>query len=74
MGSFENYPESNEDQCVEPVDDDSKVCGYKYDPSSSSCNGRKYEIETFTDEGAADAAGAAIVHKGGTFKRERHGM
>jgi len=64
MGSFEKYPESNEDQCVEPVDDDSKVCGYKYDPSSSSCDGRKYEIETFTDEAEADAAGAAIVHKG----------
>lgn len=59
------YPEADGDQCVSAEDDDSMVCGYVYDSSSTTCKERKYEIQTFATADEATMTGAAIVHQGG---------
>jgi len=58
------YPEADGDQCVSAEDDDSMVCGYVYDSSSTTCKERKYEIQTFATADEATMTGAAIVHQG----------
>jgi len=58
------YPDADKDQCVSADDDDSMVCGYVYDSSSTTCEGRKYEIQTFATADEATMTGATIVHQG----------
>jgi len=64
MDTIPSYTEAESDQCVTPDDDDSMVCGYVYDSSSTTCEGRNYEIQTFPTAGDATIASAAIVHQG----------
>mmetsp|Transcript_7875 Transcript_7875/g.16230 ORF Transcript_7875/g.16230 Transcript_7875/m.16230 type:complete len:361 (-) Transcript_7875:1366-2448(-) len=59
-----NYPESGDPQCFAPDDGTSTVCGYVYDPSSTTCEGRKYIIQNFDSTNDAMMANAAIVHEG----------
>jgi hypothetical protein len=69
MDTIPSYTEAESDQCVTPDDDDSMVCGYVYDSSSTTCEGRNYEIQTFPTAGDATIASAAIVHQGGKKKQ-----
>jgi len=66
--SFDDPPylEADGDQCIstDNNDDDSMVCGYVYDSSSTTCKGRKYEIQTFASADEATMTGAQIVHQG----------
>ena len=64
VGAIDGYAESAEDQCVSPDVDDDMACGYVYDSSSTTCEGRKYEIQNFASANDAMAANAAIVHQG----------
>ena len=69
MDTIPSYTEAESEQCVTPDDDDdSMVCGYVYDSSSTTCEGRNYEIQTFPTAGDATIASAAIVHQGGKKK------
>lgn len=60
-----NYPESGAEQCVSPEGDDETVCGYVYDSSSTTCEGRKYRIQNFPSTNDAMMSNAAILHQGG---------
>lgn len=64
---IDGYPLSSEPQCAFPVSTDTSVCAYVYDPSATSCEGRSYEIATYSDEAEAEAAGAIILHQGGMW-------
>ena len=68
MGSIPNYPESSEEQCVFPDEDDEMVCAYVYDPSAT-CEGRTYRIQNFPSTNDAMMSNAAILHKGGKMLR-----
>jgi len=59
-----NYPESEAPQCVSPDEDDDTVCGYVYDSSSATCEGRKYNIQNFPSMNDAMGSNAAILHQG----------
>jgi hypothetical protein len=62
---IDGYPLSNEPQCNIPISTDTTVCAYVYDPASTSCEGRSYEIMTYSDEAEAAASGAVVIHQGG---------
>jgi hypothetical protein len=64
MGPIDNYPESNAEQCVFPDEDDGMVCAYVYEPSATSCEGRKYRIQNFPSTNDAMMSNAAILHEG----------
>jgi hypothetical protein len=75
LGPVEDYPESNLPQCDIPESTDTTVCAYLYEEDDSltvavveeECRGRKYQVLTYDSVEAAEAAGAAVTHKGGTF-------
>ncbi|MGK3762189.1 MAG: hypothetical protein ACI8RD_014507 [Bacillariaceae sp.] len=71
MDILPSYTEAESDQCVTPDDDDSMVCGYVYDTSSTTCEGRNYEIQTFPTAGDATIASAVIVHQGGKKNKKK---
>ena len=66
--AFDNYPESGLEQCVFPDDNDDQVCGYVYDQTSPTCEGRKYRIQNFPSINDAMAGNAAILHQGGKMR------
>lgn len=63
MGSIDDYPESNAEQCVFPEEEDEMVCAYVYDPSAT-CEGRKYKIQNFPSTNDAMMSNAAPLHQG----------
>lgn len=65
MGPIANYPESNAEQCVYPEETDETVCGYVYDNSSPTCEGRKYRIQNFESTNDAMMSNASLLHLGG---------
>ena len=69
VGPLENYPESNNAQCVRPeTNSTDSVCAIQYTTaanSADSCLGRRYALATYPSQEEAESTGAVVTHGGG---------
>jgi hypothetical protein len=62
---LQGYSQSTYPQCAVPNATNTTVCAYKFTAYNVSCQGRTYEMNTYSSSQAATAEGAYVVHGGG---------
>lgn len=63
VGQLSGYDGSALNQCVGPKTTEG-VCAFKFTTNNSTCDGRPYELISYSSSDAATADGAVVTHKG----------